>query len=57
MQTPAEQTPAEQTPAQPVEAEDGILEFLILEAPDRATAEAQYGADIDDGTETEADHG
>jgi|GEM_PF-2867011 hypothetical protein len=51
------QTPAAQTPESPaVDTHDGALEFVILEAPDRATAETQYGADIEVGTDMEADH-
>jgi len=51
------QTPTAQAPAIPtVDADDGTLEFVILVAPDRTTAETQYGADIEDSTDTEADH-
>lgn len=50
MQTLETRTP--ETP--PAEAAGDILEFVILEAPDRAAAEA-LGADIEDDTE-EADH-
>jgi len=38
----------------PTEPTDDSTEFVILQAPDRAAAEA-LGADIDD-TETEAEH-
>lgn len=51
------QTPVAQTLEIPAaEPEDDAAEFVILEVPDRLTAEAQYGADIEDSTEMEANH-
>jgi hypothetical protein len=53
MQTP--KTP--KTPETPTVAADGdTAEFKSLSVPDRATAEA-LGADFEDDTQTEADHG
>ena len=53
MQT--QQTP--QTPETPSVAADGdTAEFESLSVPDRATAEA-LGAEFEDDTPTEADHG
>ncbi|SCC91913.1 Peptidase S9 prolyl oligopeptidase active site domain protein [Thiomonas sp. X19] len=49
------QTP--QTPETPAVAPEGdTAEFESLSVPDRATAEA-LGADIEDDTDLEADHG
>lgn len=46
-----------QTPEpQVADAADDSSEFVILEAPSRAAAEA-LGADFDEEAETEADHG
>lgn len=49
MTTPEDTQPPEQTPG-------ASPEFLALDAPDRAAAEA-LGADFEDDTPREADHG